>query len=140
MAAKEKEKTPLAQQLRELLSQATAEDVKEIDAAIETKQAEIDALKADRKMLAQAAGLEQPKSGRGVYPRKKKAGTGANTPPAPTTNPRSSVARRRSRTRGWRQRATVRQASIRDTPRTSRPSARRSFCGCGPTGRSTSTR
>lgn len=76
MAAKT-EKIPLATQLRELLAQTTADDVKDLDAQILAKQAELDALKADRKMLAQAAGIEEPKK-HWTQTRKAKAAPSAN--------------------------------------------------------------
>lgn len=52
-------KAPLATRIRELLSEATAEDVKVIDEQIAAKQAEIETLKSDRKLLADAAGTPE---------------------------------------------------------------------------------
>lgn len=62
---------PLATQIRDLLSKATPDDVKALDEQIEAKQKEIDDLKSDRKLIAQAAGVEETKK-RGGWPRKPK--------------------------------------------------------------------
>ena len=70
--AKSKEEPTIAEQLQSLLGQATAEDVAEIDAAIDAKEAEIAGLRQTRKLLAVAAGVEEPVK-RGGWPRKKKA-------------------------------------------------------------------
>lgn len=51
----------VASQLRDLLGQATQADVDEIDAEIAAKDEEIAKLRANRKMLAQAIGLEPEK-------------------------------------------------------------------------------
>jgi hypothetical protein len=51
----------VATQLRNLLTKATAEDVKELDTEIEAKETELAGLRANRKLLAQAVGLEEPK-------------------------------------------------------------------------------
>lgn len=63
---------PLATQLRELLAKATKEDVDLIDVQIEEKEQELATLRADRKMLAQAAGIEEPVK-RGGWPRGRKS-------------------------------------------------------------------
>ncbi len=68
--------TSVATQLRDLLAKATAEDVKELDAEITAKESELDKLKANRKLLAQAVGIEEPKQ---HWTRRKKAANGGDT-------------------------------------------------------------
>ena len=51
----------VATQLRNLLTKATADDVKELDTEIEAKETELAGLRANRKLLAHAVGIEEPK-------------------------------------------------------------------------------
>lgn len=60
-AEKQTETVSVATQLRELLTKATEADVKEIDDEITKREDELEKLRANRKMLAQAVGLEEPK-------------------------------------------------------------------------------
>jgi len=55
----------VAVRLRELLAAATPDDVQEIDAEIALKEEELAKLRANRKLLAAAVGLEEPKRGPG---------------------------------------------------------------------------
>lgn len=52
---------PLAEQLKALLGRASVEDVKEIDDKIAAAEREVDSLRAVRKLLAQAAGMVDPR-------------------------------------------------------------------------------
>lgn len=52
---------PVGDELLKLMGKATAEDVKAMDDAIAAKERELDGLKAVRKMLALAVGIETPK-------------------------------------------------------------------------------
>lgn len=59
--AKESPSRSVASRLRDLLGEATEADVKEMDAEIEAAEETLAKLRANRKLLAQAVGLEEPK-------------------------------------------------------------------------------
>lgn len=68
-------KVSVATQLRDLLTKTTKEDVEEIDAEIAAAEESLGKLRATRKMLAQAIGLEEPRK---PWTRKAKAEPSAN--------------------------------------------------------------
>ncbi|VTT98916.1 unnamed protein product [Gemmataceae bacterium] len=66
------EPRPVGEQLLDLVGRATPDDLKAIDDAIAAKDRDLAALRAVRKVLAVAAGVEEPKKP-GPGPRKEKA-------------------------------------------------------------------
>lgn len=80
--------TSVASQLRDLLGRATAEDVAELDAEIAAKEKETEILKANRKLLAQAVGIEEPKK---HWTQRKNNKAADNEPAKPTASTPAST-------------------------------------------------
>lgn len=87
-----KEPAPVGDQISTLLARATPEDLATIDAAVSAKERELDSLRAVRKLVAVALGVEPAKNAK-PGPRKHQA----SGLPSVTPSPRGVVDERRKR-------------------------------------------